>query len=96
MTRLVNPQPYTRPIQVSDAEAISKAIDKAEASLQLALGWVQLQLRSCDLTDVWDAENHAWVPEFDGIASRVTHLQAALRVLADDPDQPIGLDALNR
>ena len=84
-------------ISVSDAESITRTIDSAEAGLHQALAQVQVLLRTRDLSDVWDPENHAWSKQFEPIALRITQLQASLRVLADDPEvATTGLDSLVR
>ena len=94
MTQLAKPQLQLGCVSLADAESIARTIDSAEPGLHQALAQVQVLLRTRDLSDVWDPENHAWSKPFEPIALRITQLQAALRVLADDPDQPTGLNVL--
>ena len=82
-------------ITINDAESIARTIDSAEAGLCQAVAQVQVLLRTRDLSDVWDPENHAWPKQFEPIALRITQLQAALRVLVDDPEVTTGLAALD-
>lgn len=93
-TKYVRPALQLGAISVSDADALNQILDTAEAGLQHALAQSQTLLRSRDLSGLWDNSDHCWKPGFEPLAVRIAHLQSALRVLADEPDQPTGLDVL--
>ena len=83
-------------VTVADAESIARTIDSAEAGLHQAIAQVRVMLRTRDLSSIWNPDADAWIPEFEATASRIAHLQSALRVLADEPELVTGVSALVR